>query len=137
MDVLSKYDNFRIVFPQNLMTLGDDYCGFVFEARKRVETVNWLWPRCQFTYVKLNENVATQVWPSFLFPLFAWWYQHNLSYKLCPSSNVTVYKAWQNGNKAMILVWDFSMFPLTAFSIFWANLNVAPCKCLLKHTATN
>jgi hypothetical protein len=27
--------------------------------------------------------------------------------------------------------------PLTAFSIFWANLNVAPCKCLLKHTATN
>jgi len=42
MDVLSKYDNFRIVFPQKLVTLGDDYCGFVFEAGKRVETVNWL-----------------------------------------------------------------------------------------------
>jgi hypothetical protein len=42
MDVLSKYDNFKIVFPQILMILGDDYYGSVFEVGKKVETVNWL-----------------------------------------------------------------------------------------------
>lgn len=137
MDVLSKYDNFKIVFPQILMILGDDYYGSVFEVGKKVETMNWLWPRCQFTWLKLNENVATQVWPSFVFPLFAWWYLHNLSNKFCPSSNVIVYKARQNGHKDMILVWDCIMFRLMVLLIFWANLNVAPCKCLLKHTTTN